>query len=107
MFLQSIRPAVLGRLVVEAVEAAWDPVSQQVEVLSFLALLHSSTWEKERQAADNLLSAALVAVGGEGGPQPASSESSEDGAACSAGTVRRRRAQPGERRGDPLYSIDV
>ena len=92
-------------MVVEAVEAAWDPVSQQVEVLSFLALLHTSTREKERQAADSLLSAALVAVGGEG--QPASSESSEDGAACTEGTVRRRRAQPGEHRGDPLYSIDV
>ena len=56
---QDISEAVLGRLVLDALEAAYDPGSRQVEVFLFLALLYKSTREYERKTAGESLARAL------------------------------------------------
>ena len=58
-----ISEEVLGRLVLEAVEEAYDPVAREVAVFRFLALLYQSTRDYERQVADCLLTTALESVG--------------------------------------------
>ena len=58
-----ISEEVLGRLVLEAVEEAYDPVAREVAVFRFLALLYQSTRDYERQVADHMLTWALEAVG--------------------------------------------
>ena len=59
---QDISEAVLGRLVLDALEAAYDPSSRQVEVFLFLALLYKSTREYERKTAGEALARALQAT---------------------------------------------
>jgi hypothetical protein len=61
--VQDISDAALGRMVVEAVEAAYDPAAGEVAVFRFLALLYRSTREHERRAADSLLARAMRATG--------------------------------------------
>ena len=48
-------------MVVEAVEQAYDPVSDEVAVFRFLVLLYNSTREYEKLAADLMLEKALKA----------------------------------------------
>ena len=59
----NISEALLGRLVLDAVEKAYDPVIGEVAVFRFLSLLYQSTRDHERQAADTMLTQALEAVG--------------------------------------------
>ena len=59
--VQDISEEVLGRMVVEAVEQAYDPVSDEVAVFRFLLLLYNSTREYEKLAADLMLEKALKA----------------------------------------------
>jgi len=56
-----ISEEVLGRMVVEAVEEAYDPVADEVAVFHFLVLLYNSTREYEKLAADLMLEKALKA----------------------------------------------
>jgi len=53
---------ILGTLVLEAVEKAYDDSKGEVQVFEFLNILYQSSREYERQSADNLLSEALGAV---------------------------------------------
>ena len=59
--VQDISEEVLGRMVVEAVEEAYDPVADEVAVFHFLVLLYNSTREYEKLAADLMLEKALKA----------------------------------------------
>ena len=59
----NISEEVLGRMVVEAVEQAYDPVAGEVAVFRFLALLYRSTRDYERKTADSMLEKAIKAVG--------------------------------------------
>ena len=52
----------MGKLVLDAVEKAYDEVKGEVQVFRFLNLLYHSTREYERKSADSLLSDALDAV---------------------------------------------
>lgn len=52
----------LGRLVLEAVEKAWNPVIGEVAVFKFLSLLYQSSREYEKKTADALLTEAIDAV---------------------------------------------
>ena len=47
---------------VEAVEAAYDPVMGGVAVFRFLALLYQSTRDYERNTAEDLLTKAIAAT---------------------------------------------
>ena len=58
----NISEEVLGRMVVEAVEKAFDPAVGEVAVFRFLALLYRSTREFERKAAESMLDASLRIV---------------------------------------------
>ena len=60
--LQNISPSVLGRLVLGAVEEAYDPVAGEVAVFRFLTILYHSTREQERLAAGSLLTQAVEAT---------------------------------------------
>ena len=60
-FVQDISEEVLGRMVVEAVEEAFDPVADEVAVFRFLVLLYNSTKEYEKHTADLMLEKALKA----------------------------------------------
>jgi len=57
-----ISQEILGGLVLDAVEKAYDTTKGEVQVFKFLNLLYQSTRDYERQSADNLLSEALDAV---------------------------------------------
>ena len=59
----NISEALLGHLVLDVVEKAYDPVIGEVAVFWFLSLLYQSTRDHERQAADTMLTQALEAVG--------------------------------------------
>ena len=82
----SVPSQVVGRMVVEAVEKAWDPVSAQVQVFPFLAILYKSTRDWEEMEAESNLTSALLAVGCEGSD---SSSSIPEGMA----TLRPRRPE--------------
>merc|ERR1719483_261721 len=53
---------ILGKLVLDAVEKAYDDVKGEVEVFRFLNILYQSTRDFERKSADSLLTDALDAV---------------------------------------------
>ena len=57
-----ISEEVLGRMVVEAVEKAFDPVAGEVAIFRFLALLYRSTRDFERKAAESMLDKSLRIV---------------------------------------------
>ena len=59
---QKISNKVLGSLVVNAVESAYNADRGEVDVVRFLHLLYESTRDYERNKADNLLTDALEAV---------------------------------------------
>ena len=61
-FFQKISNKILGSLVVNAVESAYDSMRGEVDVVRFLHLLYESTRDYERNKADHLLSDALDAV---------------------------------------------
>jgi len=71
----NISEAVLGGLVLEAVEKAYDPEVGEVQVFLFLTLLYQSTREHERTTAETSLSKALEAVVGDVGESDDSSSS--------------------------------
>ena len=52
----------MGRMVVAAVEEAYDSQKGEVDVYKFLSILYESSREQERKSADNILSEALQAV---------------------------------------------
>ena len=58
----NISDSALGKMVVEAVEAAYDPVVGEVAVFRFLALLYQSTRDYERNTAEDLLTKAIAAT---------------------------------------------
>jgi hypothetical protein len=97
-----ISDAALGRMVVEAVEAAYDPAAGEVAVFRFLALLYRSTREHERRAAGSLLARAMQAVG-EDPLEASDSSASSLGAGMPEGmrTLRPRRPR------DTLRDMDV
>ena len=72
----NISEEVLGRMVVEAVEQAYDPVVGEVAVFRFLALLYRSTRDYERKAANSMLERAIKAVGDDSVESSDSSSSS-------------------------------
>jgi len=53
---------VLGKLVIDAVEKAYDDVKGEVQVFKFLNILYLSSRDYERQSADSLLTDALDAI---------------------------------------------
>ena len=58
----NISEEVLGKMVVEAVEKAFDPAVGEVAVFRFLALLYRSTRDFERKAAESMLDKSLRIV---------------------------------------------
>ena len=58
----NISEEVLGRMVVESVEKAFDPVAGEVAIFRFLALLYRSTRDFERKAAESMLDKSLRIV---------------------------------------------
>ena len=55
----NISEEALGKMVVEAVEKAFDPAAGEVAVFRFLALLYRSTRDYERNAAESMLDKSL------------------------------------------------
>ena len=55
----NISEEALGKMVVEAVEKAFDPAAGEVAVFRFLALLYRSTRDYERKAAESMLDKSL------------------------------------------------
>ena len=91
----NISEEVLGRMVVEAVEQAYDPVAGEVAVFRFLALLYRSTRDYERKTADSMLERAIKAVGDDSVETSDSSSSSSLGSSMPGrmATLRPRRPQ--------------
>jgi len=98
----NISDSALGKMVVEAVEAAYDPVVGEVAVFRFLALLYQSTRDYERNTAEDLLNKALRAVGDDT-VETSDSSSSSLGVAMPEGmrTLRPRRPQDHLRPSEP------
>jgi len=96
---------ILGKLVLDAVEKAYDEVKGEVQVFRFLNLLYHSTRDYERKSADSLLSDALDAV------KDSNSDSSDSlgNVPEGMGTIQPRR--PSSSIKDPklesLFRIDV
>ena len=59
---QKVSNDVLGKLVIDAVEKAYDDVKGEVQVFKFLNILYLSSRDYERQSADSLLTDALDAI---------------------------------------------
>ena len=103
--LQKVSNDILGKLVVDAVEKAYDEVKGEVQVFRFLNLLYHSTRDYERKSADSLLSDALDAV------KDSNSDSSDSlgNVPEGMGTIQPRR--PSSSIKDPklesLFRIDV
>ena len=93
----NISEEVLGKMVVEAVEQAYDPVAGEVAVFRFLAILYRSTRDYERKAANSMLEMAIEAVGNDSlGTSETSSSSSTSLDSSMPGrmaTLRPRRPQ--------------
>ena len=91
----NISEEVLGRMVVEAVEKAYDPEAGEVAVFRFLALLYRSTRDYERKTADSMLEQAIKAVGDDSVETSDSSSSSSLGSNMPGrmATLRPRRPQ--------------
>ena len=91
----NISEEVLGRMVVEAVEQAYDPVVGEVAVFRFLALLYSTTRDYERKTANSMLERAIKAVGDDSVEASDSSSSSSLGSNMPGrmATLRPRRPQ--------------
>jgi transcriptional regulator NrdR family protein len=96
---------VLGKLVLEAVEKAYDEVKGEVQVFRFLNILYHSTREYERKSADSLLTDALDAV------KDSNSDSSDSlgNVPVGMGTIQPRRPSSSikEPKLESLFRIDV
>ena len=91
----NISEEVLGKMVVEAVEQAYDPVAGEVAVFRFLAILYRSTRDYERKAANSMLEMAIEAVGEDslGTTSSSSSTSLDSSMPGRMATLRPRRPQ--------------
>ena len=103
--MQKISNEILGTLVLEAVEKAYDESKGEVQVFKFLNILYQSTREYERQSADNLLLEAMGAV------TDSNSDSSDSLGNVPAGmdTIRPRRPSSNiqETNIESVFRIDV